>query len=174
MSLHPRFPNQNTLMTRHIAKRWCVLAENRLAYLTDLFETGRWRRFHNEVEFLENIQEAKDAVARWRAMAAGEIAPASSLRRDDSASRNAITVAALDAAVPAQVEVVPDDPSADDEIAPVLIPIERLLRRAPPRDFARRTAPLPDIEAEPAELNWRTALDQSSIEERYPMLRAAM
>jgi uncharacterized repeat protein (TIGR03809 family) len=41
---------------RDIVARWCVLAEQRLEYLTELFETGRWRRFHSEVVFLENIQ----------------------------------------------------------------------------------------------------------------------
>jgi hypothetical protein len=51
---------------RNIVARWCNLAERRLEYLTELFETGRWRRFHTELEFLENIQEAKTAVATWR------------------------------------------------------------------------------------------------------------
>jgi uncharacterized repeat protein (TIGR03809 family) len=49
--------------------RWCVLAEQRLEYLTELFETGRWRRFHSELAFLENIQEAKAAVETWRDLA---------------------------------------------------------------------------------------------------------
>ena len=47
---------------RDIVARWCNLAEQRLEYLTELFETGRWRRFHSERAFLENIQEAKAAV----------------------------------------------------------------------------------------------------------------
>src|SRR3954447_24626126 len=51
---------------RDIVARWCNLAEQRLEYLTELFETGRWRRFHSEREFLENIQEAKAAVEIWR------------------------------------------------------------------------------------------------------------
>jgi uncharacterized repeat protein (TIGR03809 family) len=51
---------------RDIVARWCTLAEQRLEYLTELFETGRWRRFHSELEFLENIQEAKSAVEIWR------------------------------------------------------------------------------------------------------------
>src|SRR5471030_2139510 len=53
---------------RGIVARWCVLAEQRLEYLTELFETGRWRRFHSEVAFLENIQEAKTAVETWRGL----------------------------------------------------------------------------------------------------------
>jgi uncharacterized repeat protein (TIGR03809 family) len=61
---------------RDIAARWCALAEQRLEHLTEMFETGRWRRFHSEVAFLENIQEAKRAVVTWRALAAGEPVPA--------------------------------------------------------------------------------------------------
>ena len=51
---------------REIIARWCKLAERRLEYLTELFETGRWRRFHSEQGFLENIREAKAAVESWR------------------------------------------------------------------------------------------------------------
>src|SRR5712691_11301126 len=51
---------------RDTVARWCALAEQRLEYLTELFETGRWRRFHSELAFLENIQEAKTAVEIWR------------------------------------------------------------------------------------------------------------
>jgi uncharacterized repeat protein (TIGR03809 family) len=51
---------------RDIVARWCKLAEQRLEYLTELFETGRWRRFHSERAFLENLQEAKAAVETWR------------------------------------------------------------------------------------------------------------
>jgi uncharacterized repeat protein (TIGR03809 family) len=51
---------------RDIVARWCALAERRLEYLTELFETGRWRRFHSEVAFLENFREAKSAVETWR------------------------------------------------------------------------------------------------------------
>ena len=57
---------------RDVVARWCVLAEQRLEYLTELFETGRWRRYHSEVSFLENIQEAKTAVETWRRLATRE------------------------------------------------------------------------------------------------------
>jgi uncharacterized repeat protein (TIGR03809 family) len=52
--------------SRDVVARWCDLAERRLEHLTELFETGRWRRYHSEVAFLENIQEAKSAVETWR------------------------------------------------------------------------------------------------------------
>ncbi|MCK1382943.1 TIGR03809 family protein [Bradyrhizobium sp. 21] len=56
---------------REIAARWCALAEQRLHHLSEMFETGRWRRYHSELAFLENIQEAKRAVQTWRALATG-------------------------------------------------------------------------------------------------------
>ncbi|WP_448033355.1 TIGR03809 family protein [Bradyrhizobium liaoningense] len=56
---------------RAIAARWCALAEQRLQHLSEMFETGRWRRYHSEIAFLENIQEAKRAVQTWRALATG-------------------------------------------------------------------------------------------------------
>ena len=56
---------------RDIAARWCALAEQRLQHLSEMFETGRWRRYHSEMAFLENIQEAKRAVQTWRALATG-------------------------------------------------------------------------------------------------------
>jgi uncharacterized repeat protein (TIGR03809 family) len=57
---------------RDIVARWCALAEQRLEYLTELFETGRWRRFHGERDFLENIREAKAAVETWRDLSSCE------------------------------------------------------------------------------------------------------
>src|SRR6267154_2296857 len=64
---------------RDIVARWCALAEQRLEYLTELFETGRWRRYHSELAFLENIQEAKSAVEIWRDLSMREAS------RDNSA-----------------------------------------------------------------------------------------
>ena len=46
--------------------RWCALAEQRLEHLKDLFESGRWRRYHSEQTFLDNIGEAKKALETWR------------------------------------------------------------------------------------------------------------
>src|SRR5258707_11699355 len=57
---------------QEILDRWCALAEQRLEHLTELFETGRWRRYHSELAFLENIQEAKVAVETWRGLATRE------------------------------------------------------------------------------------------------------
>jgi uncharacterized repeat protein (TIGR03809 family) len=59
---------------RDILDRWCALAEQRLEYLTELFESGRWRRYYSEASFLDNIREAKTAVATWRELAVRQAA----------------------------------------------------------------------------------------------------
>src|SRR6201987_6191147 len=48
--------------------RWRELAEQRLEHVTELFESGRWRRYYGELAFLENIREAKVAVETWRGL----------------------------------------------------------------------------------------------------------
>jgi uncharacterized repeat protein (TIGR03809 family) len=48
-----------------VADRWHALTQARLEYLTNLFESGRWRRFYSEAEFLENVREATAALETW-------------------------------------------------------------------------------------------------------------
>jgi uncharacterized repeat protein (TIGR03809 family) len=61
----------NVARGRNIVARWLVLAEQRLEHLTELLETGRWRRYHSELSFLENLREAKAAVEIWRDLLQG-------------------------------------------------------------------------------------------------------
>jgi uncharacterized repeat protein (TIGR03809 family) len=70
---------------RDIVARWCALAERRLEHLTELFETGRWRRYHTERAFLENIREAKAAVELWRDLSLRE----ASLNKEASQNKEA-------------------------------------------------------------------------------------
>lgn len=60
---------------RDIVVRWSALAEQRLGYLTELYETGRWRRYYSEDDFLENIREAKGAVETWHGLLNAEATP---------------------------------------------------------------------------------------------------
>jgi uncharacterized repeat protein (TIGR03809 family) len=172
MSLHTNFPHHDAIVHDRLMKRWCLLAEARLDYLTELFESGRWRRFHSEVEFFENIQEARDTVDRWRAMATGE-ADSTALPRGsviyraprESAPQSAPPPRPVPVPQPVSVEVAPaPEATAPVITAPVLIPIETLLRQAPPREAT----------VAPADRSWQEALDPATIGERYPMLRTAM
>jgi uncharacterized repeat protein (TIGR03809 family) len=149
---------------REIIERWCLLAEQRLDYLTELFETGRWRRFHSEVAFLENIQEAKTNVETWRMLLTQEGAP-------DNSAVNTSWLIPRNAVPPRKPTILRDE-----------------LRPALPRSLqivAAKTAPEPKVKplseerpAAPAELAstaaenaWQQGLDLSVMQQRYPLLR---
>ncbi len=163
---------------RDIVARWCVLAEQRLEYLTELFETGRWRRFHSELAFLENIQEAKIAVETWRGLLMreasrdnsavdiswlgrsratlprGEMLPDRVHRLQPQPAQVSTERPPSDASILSETDHVCSDeaPSAPDSAVPALDPT-----LDPGLDNA-------------AELT----LDIAAIEQRYPLLRNAL
>jgi uncharacterized repeat protein (TIGR03809 family) len=163
---------------QEILDRWCALAEQRLEHLTELFETGRWRRYHSELSFLENIQEAKNAVETWRSLAT----------REASLDNSAVDISWLNGPKPvpprrnplsgyyappprrAEVRVVPEIVEAP--IAPAMSAeiSESVVQPAVPAQTASQAvtaAPVIDD-------NWRQALDLSAMQERYPLLRNAL
>jgi len=60
--------------SRNLLACWRELAEKRLEYLAEMFESGRWRRYYSEFVFLENIKEAKLAVETWRTLSTPDLA----------------------------------------------------------------------------------------------------
>jgi uncharacterized repeat protein (TIGR03809 family) len=54
---------------QRVLERWRVLAERRLEHMTQLYETGRWRRYFNEEQFVGVIRETRAAVDAWRRIA---------------------------------------------------------------------------------------------------------
>jgi uncharacterized repeat protein (TIGR03809 family) len=46
-------------------ERWRVLADRRLEHMTVLYETGRWRRYFTEEQFLRVIRETRAAADMW-------------------------------------------------------------------------------------------------------------
>ena len=162
---------------RNIVARWCSLAEQRLEYLTELFETGRWRRFHTEREFLENIQEAKAAVATWRDL----------LSREASLDNTQIDLAWLGRrrTTPLPLTPLPRDEGYREPVVQ-LQPLQAPPVATPPRPVpadvlvalesqlavADETPPVPDAPAL-QELPFQ-AIDFDAMKERYPLLRNAL
>ena len=158
---------------RDILDRWCALAEQRLEYLTELFETGRWRRFHNEHAFLENIQEAKTAVEIWRDLAT----------REASRDNSAVDISWLGRArvslprgemlrdqvrqAPLQPAQIPAEASPDASIAPDTMHVSSEDAPSAPASDPPAAQPAPDNTAEPT-------LDIGVMQERYPLLRNAL
>jgi uncharacterized repeat protein (TIGR03809 family) len=149
-----------------VVARWCAFAEQRLDYLTELFETGRWRRYHSERAFLENIQEAKTAVEVWRNLATREASP----------DNRPIDTSWLDRArTPRPPEDTPRDQVHSFTPQPVEMPLHSPIpdvTAAQPEHVASdeapsapvSDAPVPDDTLEPVP-------DIDAIAERYPLLR---
>ena len=154
---------------RDIVARWCNLAERRLEYLTELFESGRWRRFHSERALLENIREAKAAVETWRDL----------LRREAALDNSAIDMSWLGrvGAAAAQRETLRDQAQPPrpqpQRVAEPSRPEPRLAAEAGhvlPIE-APSEPDLTDLVPDPA---LEPVLDISAIEFRYPLLRNAL
>jgi uncharacterized repeat protein (TIGR03809 family) len=156
---------------RDTLARWCNLAERRLEYLTDLFETGRWRRFHSERAFLENIQEAKAAVETWRDLMAREAAPVHLLIDLTGASGKRPALprhdeigeqAALLASEPAPIVIEPLREIPND----VLVALESQLLDMHETPSVSDASDLDDMTLPPLNLD--------RIQERYPLLHNAL
>jgi uncharacterized repeat protein (TIGR03809 family) len=156
---------------RDIVSRWCNLAEQRLDYLTELFETGRWRRFHTEHAFLENIREAKAAVELWRSLEMREASldntavDLSWLGRRESTQKISERLHERAPPAPRPAPVVAE-PSPRDIPSNVLIALESVLADS---------AEAPSVPDAPA-LDDPTlpALDLEMMQDRYPLLRNAL
>jgi uncharacterized repeat protein (TIGR03809 family) len=56
-------------MTQAVLK-WRDLAERRRAHFVELYESGRWRLYYSDADFLARMREAVTVAERW-----AEIAP---------------------------------------------------------------------------------------------------
>ena len=142
---------------RDIIERWCVLAEQRLSYLMDLLESGRWRRFHTESDLVENIEEARTAVETWRVLASREATP----------DNRAIDLSWLGrAAIPlAERDIVKScDPAPSIAVGS--------LQRASLASGGAASRPAATLPA--AQPGWEQVLDVAAMQERYPLLRNAL
>lgn len=63
------FMRSDTAIGRDLVTRWRMLAERRLNYLIELYESGRWKIYHSEPEFLTIVQEARAALKTWELLA---------------------------------------------------------------------------------------------------------
>lgn len=159
---------------RDVVARWCTLAEQRLEYLTELFETGRWRRYHSERAFLENIQEAKTAVEVWRGLSTREASrdncavDLSWLGRSDAPSPGRPTLPdRVDRLQSRPAQITSELPTCDVSIVPETIHVNS--DEAPSAPAMSTTAIEP-----PSQNASELTLDIAVMQERYPLLRSAL
>lgn len=182
MSLHPALshatsPYFGDLKTRKNVQRWAALAEQRFDYLTELFDSGRWRHFHTEAEFLENIQEAKETLERWRAMANGVFVPpvirdAPPLQPLIAAIEGAKAEIAKEA-VQHKAEVLSfEDHAAQRDAArrPQLVAMSDVIVD---HSAASAVGEIREVEPPVHHVSPLDLFDHDAIVARYPMLRAA-
>ncbi len=166
---------------RDIVARWCGLAEQRLDYLTELFETGRWLRYHGELDFLENIREAKNAVDTWRGILSSEAAT-DNRPVDLSWIGRRSSVPAVKREVPAAPtpEIVPQ--LAELPVAPPVSVVPAMAQPEPKPEPEREPVPEPVLALDPVdETAEERALDKAlaltldivGLAARYPSLRNA-
>ena len=53
-----------------VAQKWRDLAERRRAHFLELYDSGRWKHYYSEEQFLYRMREAIRLTQRW-----AEIAP---------------------------------------------------------------------------------------------------
>lgn len=157
---------------RDIVARWCNLAEQRLDYLTELYETGRWRRYHSEREFLENIREARAAVEVWRDLEVREatldntVLDLSWLGRPRwNLPRSDILPAPVQRLQPMSAQI-PAEPLSPDIPADVLAALESVLVGSAE---APSVPDAPDLDEPPS-----ASHDLDVMQQRYPLLRNAL
>ena len=157
---------------RDVVARWCNLAEQRLEHLTELFETGRWRRYHTEQAFLENMREAKAAVEVWRDLEVREasldntvIDPSWLARERADFPRSAYEPAPVQRLQPQPVQT-PAEPPPRDIPDDVLLALESVLAASAEAPSVPDAPHLDDLSP--------PLLNLDVIQERYPLLRNAL
>jgi uncharacterized repeat protein (TIGR03809 family) len=54
---------------KKISLKWRDLAERRKAHYVELYETGRWKHYYTDIEFLGELRKAIAAANRWAKLA---------------------------------------------------------------------------------------------------------
>jgi uncharacterized repeat protein (TIGR03809 family) len=52
-------------MSEEITRKWHALAERRRAHLVELYDSGRWKRYYDENEFVTEMREAVRLTDAW-------------------------------------------------------------------------------------------------------------
>ena len=52
-----------------LSHRWHALAERRRAHFVELYDTGRWKHYYTEEQFLIEMREAVKAAEDWERIA---------------------------------------------------------------------------------------------------------
>ena len=57
-----------------IAQKWSELARRRRDYYVDLYESGRWKHYFDEQEFIARMRDVVASSAQWNELAGRALA----------------------------------------------------------------------------------------------------
>jgi uncharacterized repeat protein (TIGR03809 family) len=59
--------NEQTSQAKNaeLARKWRALTERRREYFAELYNSGRWRRYYKEDEFLQQMRETAKLAEAW-------------------------------------------------------------------------------------------------------------
>jgi uncharacterized repeat protein (TIGR03809 family) len=66
-----------------ITRQWHDLAERRLAYFTELYRSGRWRRYYSQEHFALRMLDVIHAARAWQDLADRSWGEPPAARNDD-------------------------------------------------------------------------------------------
>lgn len=185
---------------RQILARFLALAEERLAYLTELYDSGRWTRYFTQTQLLENVRDARQAVDAWKLLVSTEALPNNRpvnldwldssrplpprkplMIHDDRARPSALPAAMAPTPAMLQTPLPPMLPSLDridfrNGLAPIklktLSPMPAPVAAAEAKPATPTATPKPKpVPVTPKPAIWQNSLDFALMRERYPLLR---
>lgn len=62
------------LSSDQIAQRWRDLAERRRSHFIELYQSGRWKHYYSEADFVLRMREVCQAAEQWEKLASSQLA----------------------------------------------------------------------------------------------------
>jgi uncharacterized repeat protein (TIGR03809 family) len=100
-----------------LTRKWRALAERRKAHLVDLYNSGRWRLYYSEQEFVLRLREAIRNVEKWGATERSAACEAAALPISSAGEASGTSLGDADEEVASVAQAVdgPDLRDADEE-----------------------------------------------------------
>jgi uncharacterized repeat protein (TIGR03809 family) len=62
------------LAADEVALRWRDLAERRRSHFVELYESGRWKHYYSEADFVQRMREVVAAAEQWQKLVSRQTA----------------------------------------------------------------------------------------------------
>ena len=67
--IHSMQTRSTAFPSDQIARRWRDLADRRRSHFIELYESGRWKLYYSEADFVLRLREVFQAAERWEKLA---------------------------------------------------------------------------------------------------------